>query len=100
MVNTGQVYTHLRAMVGFVLVLMTIPVVSAQETFEGRARIVGQVTDFETTRISHMEDGSLDDRSGFNTMNRGRSWSRTLKQRGIQWVKRKRPRYAWILTEV
>ena len=52
------------------------------------------------TRISHLEESSLDPPTSFNLMNKGCSQGDGTKQRGIQWVRRKRARYASILTEV
>ncbi len=52
------------------------------------------------TRISHLEESSLDPPTSLNPMNKGCYRGDGTKQRGIQWVKRNRPRYASILTEV
>ena len=53
-----------------------------------------------STRISHMEKRILDDGSLFTLLDRGCCWSPTPKQRGIQWVKRKRLHYDSVLTVV
>ncbi len=55
--------------------------------------------EFLLTRISHLTKSSLDPPTSFNSMNKGCSQGDGTKQREIQWVKRKRPRYASILTE-